>query len=175
MNLEGRVPVLDIGRRRRVWLLSVDGRDAVEAAAVPICHGFGAPYPKPFSAVFVNDGRLWLQVGTRRWDVADIVQVGQETGGIRQAKYGLDLRDGSRDTVIIKFPTSVSALRVIDPTHDEIESWSEDIMKMLPYTAADGWRSAGSGTVADWAARVTPAWTGGVRVPAEGEERSIGG
>lgn len=171
MNPEGRVPVLDLGRHRRVWLLSVDGRDAVKDGAAQVCHGLGTSYPTPFSAVFVNDGRLWLQVGEKRWDVADIVDVLQEADGARRAEYTLTLRDGTRETVTIKFPGSVAAARILDPTHDEIDSWEEDIMKMLPYTAADGWRSEGTGSVADWAARVTPVWTQGIRVPVEQQQK----
>lgn len=164
-----RVPVYDIGRHRRAWLLSVEGRDAVRADGLPTCHGFGAPYPKPFSAVFVHAGCLWLQVGKHRWDVANIVDVRQDYERIKKAKYTLAFRDGSRHSVTVKFPASVAAFRILDPTHDEIESWSEDIMKMLPYAAADGWRADPATSVAEWAARVTPMWESGVRLGASEE------
>src|SRR5258708_11286927 len=40
---ELRVPVKDLGRHGRIWLLSVEGRDAVLAAAEMTCHGSGCP------------------------------------------------------------------------------------------------------------------------------------
>jgi len=163
MSDAGRISILDLTRHRRVWLLAVDGRDAIEAEGEPLCHGFGAPYPKPFSAAFVHDERLWLQVGTQRWDVADIQAVDQEKETIRYAKYLIRLTDGSQQRVVIKFPAGVAALRAIDPTHDEIDSWSEDVMKLLPYTAADGWSADGPTDVAAWAARVLPMWSSGLR------------
>lgn len=86
----------------------------------------------------------------------------QEREGIKRARYTVSFNDGSSHSVMIKFPPTVALFRVIDPTHDEIESWSEDIMKMLPYTAADGWRADPTSQVADWAARVLPMWTSGV-------------
>jgi hypothetical protein len=157
-----RIPVCDLGRYGRAWLLSIDGRDAVPADGQPLCHGFGLPFPKPFSAAFVYAGRVWLQVGKQRWDVARIRAVKQEREGIKRARYTVSFNDGSSHSVMIKFPPTVALFRVIDPTHDEIESWSEDIMKMLPYTAADGWRADPTSQVADWAARVLPMWTSGV-------------
>lgn len=162
--MDGRVPVLDIGRHQRVWLLSVEDGDAVAGVGVRICHGFGASYPEPFSAVFVHDDRLWLQIGVRRWDVADISDVRQAKDGVRQAEYVLGLSCGARDTVRIPFPPMVSAFRIADPAHDELDSLSEDIMKLLPYTAVDGWRSSAD-TVAGWAARVKSMWAGGIPVP----------
>ena len=158
-----RVPVFDIGRRRRGWLLSVDGRDVIKADHVSTCHGFGAPYPKPFSAVFVHDARLWLQVGMSRWDVADIIEVRQDYERVRKARYTLTFGDGTRQSVTVRFPVSVVLFRILDPTYDEIESWSEDIMKMLPYTAPDGWRADPTQTIADWSAHVLPMWRTGIR------------
>lgn len=153
--------MLDIGRHRRAWLLSVDGRRAKKADGSLLCHGYGMPNPRPFSAVFAYGGRLWLQVGKRRWDVEDILSVEQEKDGFKRATYDIRLRDGSHNEVTIKFPLSVAVLRLVDPTRDEIDSWSEDIMKMLPYTAADGWRSSPSEGVAEWAARTLPKWAAG--------------
>lgn len=159
---DARVPVLDLSRHRRVWLLSVAGRDAIPATDEPLCHGIGLPYPRPFSAAFVHEGELWLQVGRRRWDVRTIREVRQVKETARLAEYAIAMNDGSLEHVTIRFPGTVAAMRVIDPTHDEIDSWSEDIMKVLPYTAADGW-SAGEPDVAAWAARVTPMWGSGLR------------
>ena len=63
--------------------------------------------------------------------------------------------------MVVGFPRQVKLVRVLDASHDEIASWDEDVMKVLPYTAADGWRSNRE-TVADWAARVRPLWRDGI-------------
>lgn len=155
-----RIPVQDIARYNRVWLLDTQGGGAVEAKDGQLCHGLGCPYPRPFSAVYVHDGRLWLQIGRERWDVASIAKVDQLRETARVAEYLIHFGDGSTEPVRIRFPASVAAFRVVDPTHDEIESWSEDVMKLLPYTAADG-RTAGI-SVQEWAAQVLPLWSSGL-------------
>jgi hypothetical protein len=157
-----RVPVLDQSRHGRIWLLSVDGRDAVLAQTPMICRGFGMPYPKPFSAVFLHDDRIWLQVGAERWDVLRIQRVQQTQETARIARYDIHMVDGSVSSVEIRFPLDVVAHRHLDPTHDEIDSWSEDIMKALPYTAADGWTADPQTDVAAWVARVRPLWRSGL-------------
>lgn len=91
--------------------------------------------------------------------IRDVRQV-KETRG--KAVYELVLADGGRERVEIRFPASVRAIRMIDPTHDEIDSWSEDIMKVLPYTASDGWRADPREDIASWKARVLPLWRSGI-------------
>lgn len=121
------------------------------------------PYPKPFSAAFVHDGRVWLQLGRQRFDAATISRVWQLRETVRLAQYRMDMRDGSATTVTIRFPPAVAVVRAIDPTHDEIDSWSEDVMKLLPYTAADGWTADPNVDIANWVERVRPIWLSGIR------------
>lgn len=156
------VPVLDLARYGRVWLLAADGT-ATPAPGVERVHGFGLPWPKPFSAVYADSGGMWLRVGGRVWDVAVIERVRQVKDGPGRAVYALDLTDGTAEPVVISFPLDVRVARLTDPTHDEIESWTEDVMKLLPYTARDGWSSSQE-TVAEFAARVLPLWREGTVV-----------
>lgn len=149
--------------RRNPCRIKGAGQDAVQASTETTCHGFGLPHPKPFSAAFAFEGRVWLQVGAQRWDIARIHHVQQVEESARTARYRLEFRDGSAVSVVVRFPAEVALWRVLDPTHDEIDSWSEDIIKMLPYTAADGWTSGGSDDIASWAARVLPLWSTGLR------------
>ena len=157
------MPVLDLGKHRRVWLLSIPGRDAVVSPEERVCHGFGLPYPKPFSAAFAYDNRLWLQVGKERWSVSDIRSVRQTKETARSASYQLEFQSGATIDVMVRFPSAVVAMRILDPTHDEIDSWSEDIIKLLPYTAADGWQADPDQNVTSWASRVLSHWTAGIR------------
>jgi len=156
------VPVSDMSRYGRVWLVSMPDGKAVVGNDSVTCHGVGLPYPRPISAVFVHHDRVWLQVGLRRWDVDTISDVRQisETSG--KAIYELVLSAGEREFVEIRFPPSVRTMRTIDPTHDEIDSWSEDIMKVLPYTASDGWKADPREDITSWKARVLPLWRSGI-------------
>lgn len=159
------VPVLDLSQYGQVWLIDVAGREASPGNEESLCRGIGLPYPKPFSAVFLHTERIWLQVGPDRWDAEDIVRVLQTRETVRGASYELHMTDGSINVIEIRLPPSVAAFRLIDPTHDEIESWSEDIMKVLPYTAADGWTADPDENVASWVARVKSLWRTGISVP----------
>lgn len=156
------VPVLDLAREGLVWLLARDGT-ATPAPNAERAHGLGLPWPEPFSAVYVDGDTVRLRVGHRTWDVATIVRVRQLEDGPVRAVYALELTNGTAEPVVIAFPPDVRAARLTDPTHDEIASWTEDVMKVLPYTARDGWSSSGE-TVAEFAARVLPLWREGARV-----------
>ena len=70
--------------------------------------------------------------------------------------------DGPPAKVSLRMPASVVSHRLIDPTYDEIASWADDIVKVFPYVAADGW-TAGDTSVQAWVARVLPLWTSGVK------------
>jgi hypothetical protein len=59
-------------------------------------------------------------------------------------------------------PVAVVLHRLADPTYDEIDSWSDDIMKSLPYEGADRWRSSGE-DVNSWMRQVLPRWEAGFR------------
>lgn len=156
-----RVAVGDLARFGHVWLLSIEGRDVIDGEGGEPCHGFGLSYPEPFTGAFAHAGTVWFQVGEERWDASTIASVTQLKDTLRKATYRLVFVDGSERDVTVKLPASVVAHKVIDVTYDEIESWSDDPIKLLPYTAADGW-SAGDTNVAEWAQRVLPMWTFGV-------------
>lgn len=155
------MPVLDLGKHRRVWLLEIEGRDAIRSKSDVVCHGWGLPFPRPFSAVFLHNERLWLQVGLRRWSVADIASVEQEKEGLFTARYRLVMNDGTAEIVRFRYSASAVAQAILDPTYDEIESWSHDIMKVLPYKATDGW-TAGSEGIEAWMPRVIDIWRKGI-------------
>jgi hypothetical protein len=158
-----RVAVGDLGRYGHVFLVSVEGRDARPAEDIDVCHGWGLAYPPPFTGAFAHDGTLWFQAGTRRWDASRIASVRQTKNQLRGATYRLDFVDGTGESVRVRFPLSVLAHRLIDPTYDEIDSWSDDPMKVLPYTASDGGH-AGETDVGAWVERVLPLWTSGIPV-----------
>jgi hypothetical protein len=155
------VPVLDLTRHGRVYSLSHDTGRAVASDAVRV-HGMGLPYPKPFSALYACDDKLWIRVGLRRWDVRDLQEVRQLAESPAEARYEFLLRNGTTDQVSIRFPPGVRLIRTIDVTHDEIDSWSEDIVKALPYVASDGWKSTPSETFEAWMARTLHHWRSGV-------------
>lgn len=155
------IPVLDLAVRDRIWLLSQRGRSAVTTQQDMPCHGFGLPYPEPFSAVFTNDGRMWLQVGNRRWDVAEIAAVKLIAEDSTAAEYLVDFTGGSSEPVTITFPEDVARWRRLDPVHDEFDAVSEDIMRLLPYRAPDGWIRGEEG-IATWATRMTAFWSAGI-------------
>jgi hypothetical protein len=158
---EERIAVRDLGRHGRVWLLAVEGRDAIPSVAAVTCHGWGLPSPKPFSAVFVHEQRAWLQMGPRRWDVSQIASVEQDKEGLLHASYRLLMTDGTVER--IRFRYSMAAVRqaLLDPTYDEIDSWSHDVMKLLPNTAADGWGADLDG-IEEWLPRVINLWGKGI-------------
>lgn len=62
----------------------------------------------------------------------------------------------------LRMPNTVVMQRLVDPTYDEIDSWSDDVMKLFPYLASDGW-TATDEDVPSWARRVLPLWTSGVK------------
>jgi len=157
-----QVPVRDLSRHGRVWLVSARDGSAVIGEAGVACHGVCLPYPRPISAVYVHNNRVWLRVGRRKWDLDTISYVRQVTDTRSKAIYELVLSDGQHDQVEIRFPMSVRTMRTIDRTHDEIDSWSEDIMKTLPYAAPDGWKAEPSEDVAAWRARILPLWRAGI-------------
>ena len=156
------VRIQDLADPRVVWELDPQTHRAVRGRGAAPTHGVGSRWPRPFSAVFAHEGRLWLQVGRRRWDVDDIQAVEQLHDGVREAQYRLHLRTGETEDLTVHFPARTRVLRVLDPTHDEIDSWDEDILKVFPYTAADGWTSDPSRTVAQFAAEVLPLWSSGL-------------
>lgn len=154
MGNDERVAVRDLHGGGRPWLVSVAGRDAVRAPRdTTPCHGFGVGYPPPFSGAFAWDGRLWFQLGTDRWDCADIATVHQVEETARRARYRLALRDGSEVDVAVRFPLRIVAPRAVVATYDEMDSWCDDPVKILPYTGGD---------VAEFVARVLPRWTAGI-------------
>jgi len=117
-------------------------------------------YPRLFSALFAAGGSIWLQAGPRLCDVAQIQTVTQQHQRRRTASYELLFQDGQRASVQLEMPAAVAVHRLIDPTYDEIDSWADDIMKSLPYVAADGWRSSVH-DVSSWVRRVLPTWEEG--------------
>jgi hypothetical protein len=114
-------------------------------------------YPGLFTALYAAGGSIWLRVGPRIWDVIQIQAVTQQHERIRTACYELLFQDGERASVRLKMPAAVVAHRLIDPSYDEIDSWADDIMKVLPYVAADGWRSSVD-DMTSWVRRVLPTW-----------------
>jgi hypothetical protein len=117
-------------------------------------------YPRLFSALYAAGGSIWLRAGPRIWDVAEIQTVTQQHERLRTASYELLFQGGERASVQLTMSAAVVAHRLIDPTYDEIDSWADDIMKVLPYVAADGWRSSVD-DVASWVRRVLPIWEAG--------------
>jgi hypothetical protein len=138
-----RIPISDMSAYRRVWLLAADGTDVTPGEAGTTCHGFGLPYPAPFSAVFAHDGRMWLQIAKQRWDLAEATGIQQLEDGFDRSRYRITFRSRPAAEVTVQFPPDVSRIRRIDPTYDEIDSASDDIMKILPYRAVDEWTLAG--------------------------------
>lgn len=151
--------VKDLSSHGRVWLVSARDGSAVMGATTSVCHGVCEPYPLAFSAVFVHDDRVWLQVGPRKWDVDAICEVRQVLGDSSGAIYELVLVDGQRDRVEIHYSRTTRRLRSNDPDHDDAVG---DIVRTLPYTATDGWRSMLGEDVASWKARVLPLWQSGI-------------
>jgi hypothetical protein len=153
-----RIPISDLSAYRKVWLLAADGRDVVPGDAGATCRGFGLPYPEPFSAVFAHAGRMWLQVGLQRWDLSSAVGIQQLSDRIADSSYLITFGDGQAAEITVHFPAEVARVRAADPTYDEIDSTSDDIMKLLPYRAVDGW-TAGDGDVQAWAERIYALWS----------------
>lgn len=120
----------------------------------------GMRYSKLFGALYAADGRIWLQAGSRVWDVADVRSVTQQFEGLRTASYELSFQDGGCASVRLGMPAAVVLHRLADPTYDEIDSWSDDIMKSLAYEAADRWRGSG-GDMNSWIRQVLPGWERG--------------
>ena len=158
-----RVAVGDLSRHGRAWLVAVDGSGVVETDDVELVHGWGLPYPEPFTGAYAQAGKVWFQAGARRWDAASIATVQQVKDRLRLASYRLTFLDGTQHVIEVKLPLAVVSHKLIDPTYDEIESLSDDPMKLLPYIAEDGWH-AGDTDVAAWAQRVLGMWSAGVPV-----------
>lgn len=95
-------------------------------------------YPKLFGAVYAATDSIWLQAGHRHWNVARIHTVTQQYEHLRSAAYDLHFHGGDRATVRLRMPAGVVAHRLADFTYGELDSLADDIMKVLPYTAADG-------------------------------------
>ena len=160
-----RVPVRDLSRFGRVWEVSVDDGTATLGHEGAVWHGLCLPYPRPISALYVDGDQMWLQVGGRRWNVDEILEVRQVSETPIRARYRLVFRDGRTERVAIRFPAGVVIHRMIDPTHDELDSWSEDIMKMFPYIRRNSGKSDSTEDVATWKARVFPDWRAGRTFP----------
>lgn len=162
---DDRIPLRDLAKSSRVWLLSRDGRDAVPGPAISPTYGFGIRQGRGgFNAVFALDDEVWLQVEARRWRASDIRRVELVDEQLRQARYRLTLHDGAQHEVVVRYPLTQLLNRVLDTTYDEIASWSDDIMKLLPYSNGD-W-PPGAADVAEWAAEIGPRWSKG-RPPEE--------
>lgn len=127
-----------------------------------VCHGSGMRYPTQLAAVYAFESTVWLQMGDRVWDASTIAGVRQVKATRRSASYQVTFADGATKRVRYRFPASVVAHRLIDPTYDEIDSWSDDIMKLFPYTAADGWQSSEE-DIETWVPRVVQLWSSGFR------------
>jgi hypothetical protein len=155
------VRVADLQRWGYAWQGSDAGWIAERIHDADRCYGFGMKYPKTFAALFSASGTVWLQLGRRTWDVADISAVVQTYERLRKAHYDIVLRDGSSIQITIRFPAAVVALRLIDPTYDEIASLSDDIMKILPYTSPEDHEPTED--IATWLSRVGPLWDQGIR------------
>lgn len=166
MDSAGRIPISDMSAYRKVWLLAVDGRDVTPGDTGRACHGFGLPHPGPFSAVYAHDGRMWLQVGNQRWDLTGATGIQQLEDSIVRSRYQIAFQDRPAAEITVQFPLEVAHIRKIDPTYDEIDSTSDDIMKILPYRAVDGW-TAGDADIKAWAGRVYPLWSVGIELEAQ--------
>jgi hypothetical protein len=154
------VVVADQQRWGWAWIATDSGWQSQQLDPGARCHGVGMLYPRLFSALYAAGGSLWLRAGPRLWDVAQIQTVMQQHERPWTASYELLFRNGQRTSVQLKMPAAVAVQRLIDRTYDEIDSWADDIMKILPYVAADGWRSSVQ-DVNSWVRRVLPIWEQG--------------
>lgn len=85
----------------------------------------------------------------------------QKRDRLGSATYRLTFLDHTQHMIAVKLPLAVVSQKLIDPTYDEIDSLSDDPMKLLPYIAEDAWY-AGDTDVAAWAQRVLGMWSAGV-------------
>ncbi len=80
---------------------------------------------------------------------------------MRSASYDLVFSDGRMERVRLRMPATVVASRLLDPTYDEIDSLSDDLMTLFPYEAREGSGSTDA-DVQDWVSRARPLWQAGV-------------
>lgn len=144
------------------WVAAQNEWRPVRFEAGQRCNGFGMEYRNLFAAAYASNGVVWLQAGSRAWDTSAINRVVQRYDYARTSCYELHLANGESALVKLHMPNPVAMRRLVDPIYDEIASWSDDIMKLFPYLASDGW-TASDEDVQSWARRVLSLWTSGVK------------
>lgn len=150
-----------VGNKQRFgrgWRAGPKGWQPVHVVPGELPSGYGINYRSGFASIYVDADELWLQVGRRGWNCAEIESVDQCVDLIAMTTYRLTLRSGRTERVTLKMPRSVILGRLTDPTYDEIDSWGDDLLKTFPYTAVDGW-SGGGETMGEWRSRIIESWS----------------
>lgn len=154
--------VANLQRWGRGWVADTHRWEPIRLDSGQLCNGFAMEYGRTFAAVFTCHATVWMHLGERAWDCTDVVRVIQRSESVRTSSYDLVFADGGQEQVTLRMPAEVVAHRLIDPTYDELDSSSDDIMKLLPYVATDGWR-ADDADVQAWVRRVQPLWESGIK------------
>ena len=151
------------------WIATEDGWQRTTLKSGDLVSGFAVAYPRPgLGALYAADGTVWLQAGARGWNCADIVEVRQVTDRADQSAYDVITRNGLRERLTLQMPAQAEWQRRVDPVYDEIDSWSDDIVKILPYTPRRSlrrpfdWMGSDGRTVVEWSAGVYDRWRNGV-------------
>ena len=156
------VRVADQQRWGHAWEAMQTGWEPVDLGDGDRCNGFAMAYLGSFAAIYASDGAVWLQIGERSWNAETILRVEQVNERPTSAMYRLVFVDGRSETVRFRMPADVALQRDIDPTSDEIASETDDLMKVFPYVAQDGWSAAPDTHVPNWVASVRDIWTAGI-------------
>lgn len=153
----------------RGWVAAEDRWQRTTLGSGDLVHGFAVAYPRPgLGALYATDGTVWLQGGAHGWNCADILEVRQVTDRADQSAYDVITRDGGRERLTLQMSAQAEWQRRVDPVYDEIDSWSDDIVKTLPYTPRRSlqrpfhWMGSDGRTVVEWSAGIHNRWHNGV-------------
>ncbi|BBH17674.1 hypothetical protein Back2_19610 [Nocardioides baekrokdamisoli] len=117
------------------------------------CHGYATDGGREFLALYVTGGTIWLQSGSRAWDCATIDTVTQISATLRTTGYELRFADGSTERIRVRIPMSVAMRRVTDARFDVVDTWWDDLIRLLPLGSA--------GHVSEWAVEEYARWSAG--------------
>lgn len=100
-------------------------------------HGLASRHPRPFAAVYWDDG-IFLQLGSRRWRLDDGASVALVSFGRLRSRYVI--RDGNTEVrVTTSYSPGALFRRVIGTLYDQIEAEGDDLLFFVTSSLDDDW------------------------------------
>ena len=160
--MTGSVALRDHDWFRKRWLLDIARGELTPLDQQPT-HGWvvlglsrvDVPQATTFLALYSDEGSLWLQSGTDRWPVRELVAERSVSEDFSRVRGRLRWRASGQQVALFAYPNPLDDPVVrSDPTFDWIDAEAADFFLYLTHTVTN---------TPDWADRAAEHWRIGMR------------